>query len=126
MEGPREFAEAERQAVQREVDVGARIAEALGGFAEEDGERSGELGIGGVEGLAEFEDLLAGGVGGERGVAGEGDDGAGGGCAGEVGAGLGGGEVQAGVVGGGFERGGGCLRGCAHGVPSCVTLQALF
>ena len=118
MEGPREFAEAEGQAVQREVDVGARIAQALGGLAEVDGEGGGELGIGGVEGLAELEELLARGVGCEGGVACQGDDGAGGGSAGEVDAGFGCGEVQAGIVGGGFERWGGCLDGCAHGVLS--------
>ena len=120
MEGPREFAKAERQAVQGEVDVGAWIAQALCGLAEEDGERGGELWIGGVEGLAELEDQLPGWIRGES------DDGARGGCAGEVGAGLGCSEGQADVVGGGFERWCGCVDGCAHGVPSCVSLQPLF
>ena len=69
VEGPGEFAEAEGQAVQGEVDVGARIAEALGGLAEVDGEGGGELGVGGVEGLAELEELLACGVGCAGGVA---------------------------------------------------------
>jgi hypothetical protein len=67
VEGPGELLEGERQAVQREMDAGARVAQALGGLAEEDGERGGELWIGGVEGLAEFEELLAGRVRGEGG-----------------------------------------------------------
>ncbi len=84
-------------------------------LAEVDGEGGSELGVGGIEGLAEFEELLVSGVGCESCIAGQGDDGARGGRAGEVGAGLGGGEIQAGVVGGGFECWGGCVCGCAHG-----------
>ncbi len=113
VEGPGEAAEAERKAVQREMEVGARVAQTMRGLAEVNGESGCELGVGGVEGLAELEKLLACGV---RSESGKRDDGARGGNAGEVDARLGGGEVQTCVVGGGFERWGWCVSGCAHGV----------
>ena len=66
--GQAKLAEAEREAVEREVAVGARVAEALGGLGEEGGELDGEPGVGGVEGFGELEDLGLGGVGDARAI----------------------------------------------------------
>ena len=61
VEGPGEVRKAQGQAEQREVAVGARVAEAAGGFGEIGGELGGEFGIGDEEVVGELEGLVAGG-----------------------------------------------------------------
>jgi len=66
MEGPLPAAEAYGKAAQGDVAVRARVAKALGVFAEIPGELRGELGIRGVEVFAQFECLGLGRITGER------------------------------------------------------------